>query len=171
MDQVLCPGGGALLLTAFPGLADAAPANTRAAIQLGLGRIAAAGATMLVTLVEPETLTRLDAPDYGDLVRAAGLVWRHFPIRDFSVPDDHVRARWRDANADLHQRLDAGETIAIHCRAGLGRTGVAAAMILIERGLAPDQAIRLVRRSRPGAIETAEQQDWVAAYRGARPNA
>jgi ADP-ribosyl-[dinitrogen reductase] hydrolase len=43
----------------------------------------------------------------------------------------------------------------------LGRTGLVAGLILVERGCAPLDAIRQVRVSRPGAIETAAQERYV----------
>lgn len=168
MNRLDAPGGGALLLTSFPGLDDAVPSDWRSSIVRGLERVAASGARTLITLVERATLARYDVPDYGDLVRDAGLDWRHLPIADFSTPDAGFMAAWREASQELHRRLDDGETIAIHCRAGLGRTGTVAALILIERGLTPEEAIRQVRRSRPGTIETDAQQAWVNGYRGQR---
>lgn len=169
MNRLDCPGGGVLLLSAFPGLSvKTAPSGRRATIEAGVKAIAAADAKTMITLVEAPTLAQLGVADFRDLVRGAGMNWLHLPIEDFSVPGDAFRERWRRDGPAVHARLDRGETVAIHCRAGLGRTGTVAAMILIERGAAPEEAVRLVRRARPGTIETPEQSDWVAAYRGAR---
>jgi hypothetical protein len=44
-----------------------------------------------------------------------------------------------------------------HCKGGLGRAGMMAARLLVELGVAPEQAIRDVRCARPGAIETPAQ--------------
>jgi len=43
----------------------------------------------------------------------------------------------------------------------LGRTGTIAARLLIEFGLNPDDAIKEVRASRSGAIETSSQEQYV----------
>lgn len=53
----------------------------------------------------------------------------------------------------------------LHCRGGLGRTGPVAAMLLIETGAAPDDAIRTVRSIGPRAIETAEQARFVRNWK------
>ena len=50
----------------------------------------------------------------------------------------------------------------VHCAAGLGRTGMLAAMLLTELGVSPTDAIRRVRAARPGAIETEAQAAFVA---------
>jgi len=47
---------------------------------------------------------------------------------------------------------------------GLGRTGMAAALLLVERGIAPEDAIAAVRRARPGAIETRGQETLVRGW-------
>jgi len=47
--------------------------------------------------------------------------------------------------------------VAVHCTAGLGRTGVVLACHLVTRGMSADNAIARIRRLRPGSIETDEQ--------------
>ena len=49
----------------------------------------------------------------------------------------------------------------LHCRGGIGRTGTIAARLLVEFGVAPEEAIRMVRRARPGTIETPAQEEYV----------
>ncbi len=64
---------------------------------------------------------------------------------------------------ELHAALDRGEAILLHCAGGKGRSGMVAARLLAERGVAGESAIAAVRTARPGAIETVEQEWWVAA--------
>ena len=60
-----------------------------------------------------------------------------------------------------HQ-LNDGLKIAVHCHAGFGRTGIVCACVLIAKfKLTADEAIDLVRRQRPGSIQTALQVDFV----------
>ncbi|WP_342363067.1 dual specificity protein phosphatase family protein [Terrarubrum flagellatum] len=168
-DRLECPRGGELLLSSFPGLLArrVAPFDRRAAIEAGTAALSAAGATAMITLVETAMLDAFGVPDLGAVAARAGLAWLHLPIADFSTPDTAFLARWREEGRGIHARLDRGEAIAIHCRAGLGRTGTVAAMILVERSLQPREAIAAVREARPGTIETTEQQAWVRALRSA----
>lgn len=152
-DRLQAPRGGALLLSAHP----ARDGNAAAA----LAAYRAAGARFLVSLPPALELQALGLGDLGAACAAQGLAWAHCPIPDFEPPGPLFEAAWRAVAPGLHDRLDAGETIALHCRAGLGRTGTVAALILIERGLAPDAAITVVRRARPGAIETAAQLSYL----------
>lgn len=121
------------------------------------------GATVVITLMEQYELEALQVASLGQAVQARGMEWWHLPIRDVDVPDDRFRAAWADLGGALHARLSRGERVLIHCRGGLGRTGLLAAQILVERGDTPADAITAVRKARPGAIETFEQEDYVEA--------
>jgi ADP-ribosyl-[dinitrogen reductase] hydrolase len=68
----------------------------------------------------------------------------------------------------MHPVKNGGIT---HCRGGLGRAGLVAALLLIETGLEAEAAIRAVRAARPGAIETAAQERYVRAYSPSPPAA
>ena len=70
----------------------------------------------------------------------------------------------RDA-PELKRRLAGGERLLIHCRAGLGRSALAAKRLPIEAGLAPGEAIRTVRAARPGAIETRARKRYLLRLR------
>ncbi len=119
------------------------------------------GAGTLLTLIEDHEFRLLEVEALGHTVRQLGMDWVHLPIRDVDVPDYRFETGWRIAGPLLHGRLEAGERIAIHCRGGIGRTGLVAALILVERGLSGEDAIRRVRAARPGAIETRAQERYV----------
>jgi atypical dual specificity phosphatase len=54
--------------------------------------------------------------------------------------------------------------VAVHCTAGLGRTGVILACYFVTTGLNPRDAMARVRRMRPGSIETTEQAKAVSEF-------
>lgn len=134
-------------------------------LETDLTAIRAWGAKMIVTLMELFEFDLLGVPELPDRVIGHEMSWTRLPIRDVDVPAAPFDAVWPAVRADLMRRLDAGERIVLHCRGGLGRTGIVAALLLIEHGADPEAAIRQVRKARPGAIETEKQEAYVRAYR------
>ncbi len=153
---------GAIGLTRLPGLWLASLASDLATIR-------ASGAASLVSLTGTGELRWAGSGDFGAAVARAGLAWYHLPIRDFGVPDAGFEAAWRLAGPCLCRELEAGERVVIHCYAGLGRAGLVAARLLIEFGEPPERAIGLVRRVRPGAIQTARQEAYLQSLTDRRP--
>jgi protein-tyrosine phosphatase len=67
--------------------------------------------------------------------------------------------------AAIEQRLRSGESVAVHCRAGIGRSGLLGACILKAFGVDPDSAFRLLGRARGVAVpDTDAQIAWVREY-------
>jgi hypothetical protein len=122
-----------------------------------LDAIAAWGAKLILTLVEPAELAELKVPQLGHEVRQRGIDWRHLPIADYSVPGESFEQQWVTHGREIRAMLRNGDDVLVHCKGGLGRAGMIAARLLVELGMDPAEAIRSVRRVRKGAIETPSQ--------------
>ena len=162
------PAHGRIGITFCPGKHDPWASTGAWARDLGvdLDAVAAWGARLVLTLVEPEELHELRVPLLGHEVHRRGLAWVHLPIADFSTPCQNFERKWDEQGRQIRERLRAGEDIVVHCKGGLGRAGMIAARLLAELGMDPEQAIREVRRARRGAIETTAQ---LAVVRRTRP--
>ncbi len=164
IDAVALPGGGQIGMTFCPGKKYPDPWDRD--LDVDLDCIRDWGAAAVVTLMEDHELSRCDVAGIGDAVRARGMPWFHLPIVGASIPDDVFEARWADAGPVLRSCLGSGSAIVLHCRGGLGRTGTIAGRLLVELGVPPQCAVAQVRRARPGAIETAEQEAYVVGSAG-----
>ncbi len=157
----LAAGGGALGMTLLPGKRRrgySGPHWRDAAADARLLRDVH-GCTTLLLLVEDVDLEMSRAWDTIPALEAAGIrVIRH-PVRDMDVPRD--RAAFRATLDDILARLRAGERVVVVCRGGLGRTGTAAACLLVDGGASAAEAIRLVRAARPGTVERASQEAFI----------
>lgn len=157
IHHVAC-GPGTLGMSHFPGRSHAGAREVRC----DLAAIAASGARHLLTLNPSEEFAALGVPHFAQAVAASGLNWWHVPIVDMRTPDATTRAAWQAVAPALRQALRAGQRVHVHCAAGLGRTGMLVARLLVEEGgLAPAQAIATVRAARPGTIETEPQAGFV----------
>lgn len=155
-DAFTFPGlPGRLLFTPCPGTREI-PAFE------ALTELQAAGATAVITLMPSAELSANGVEDMAALCSARGLAWYPLPVADEQVPQSDFDAAWAAHAAAILKRLDAGETLAIHCKGGSGRTGLIAARVLIARGIAREDAVRAVQALRPKAIQHPSHQDWIA---------
>ncbi|MBW2458596.1 MAG: dual specificity protein phosphatase family protein [Deltaproteobacteria bacterium] len=122
------------------------------------------GTDMLVSLIEDgrfrtDEFELLGIGDLFEQVEAQGMETVWFPIQDVSVPtslQDFVHLI-----EQLVAAVRAGGTVVVHCRGGLGRSGLVAASCLVALGTAPEAAVAAVRRARRGAVETFSQAAYV----------
>lgn len=111
----------------------------------------------MLTSVESE---ELGLTHEADLSRARGLQFYNFPIPDLGIPDSSRVAQ--EFIGTLHRALVAGRKVAIHCRQGIGRSGLIASSLLVTSGMDPATAFRKVSAARGLPVpETPEQRDWV----------
>jgi len=157
--------GGRIGMTICPGKqqATSSSGNFQRELGLDLDLISSWGAAAVVTLMPQQELEALAVSHIGAEVAIRGMQWFHLPIRDVDVPDAQFERYWLYAGLRLRQLLRNGQHVLVHCRGGLGRTGIVAARLLIELGAQPQEAIAEVRQARPGTIQTRQQEDYVLA--------
>jgi hypothetical protein len=117
---------------------------------------------LLLSLIEPQEYQEAGIADIAARI-PGGLEHIRLPIRDMGKPDAAWEAAWEKKGPMIRSILKDGGKVCVHCMGGLGRTGLVAARILIEFGMAPDAAIQAVRHARPGAIQTDEQEAYIRA--------
>jgi len=162
--EIRCgPGMGKLGITLCPGKVQSFGLTGTWArdLAIDLDAVEAWNASAVLTLIEEDEISRLQVPTLGEEVAARHMSWVHLPIRDRGVPDDAFEETWEHVGEDLRSRLRSGFNVMVHCMGGLGRAGTIGSRLLVELGWTPTNAIREVRRVRPGAIETDDQEDFV----------
>jgi protein-tyrosine phosphatase len=120
------------------------------------------GVDLLITLLEEHEFQDLRMFGFIERVKRYDMDHIWFPIPDTSVPRN--MSRFANLVTRIIDALSNGQTVVVHCMAGLGRSGLVAASCLTALGLTPAQAISLVRSVRPGAIDPKEQESFVAAF-------
>lgn len=90
-----------------------------------------------------------------------GIEQLHFPIDDMGIPTPRA---CEDVCRRIVARMEAGDAVLVHCRAGLGRTGLVAACVLVTAGDSASAALRKVRGVHGGYVQTPAQERFVSHY-------
>jgi len=126
------------------------------------------GVDIVVSLLEADEARELGLEDEALLCGAAGIKFISFPIPDRGVPSD--RMHFAPLVDGIVRQLRSGDSVAIHCRAGIGRSGLLAGCVLGSIGIAADQALAMLSRARGVAVpDTDAQADWVRDFVRAVP--
>jgi ABC-type phosphate transport system ATPase subunit/protein-tyrosine phosphatase len=137
---------GRLAATPMPGIS--------APIDQDLDMLKQAGITVLITLTEG------DFPQ--DILARHGLRNVHFPIADRKAP---TTGETDVLVNQMHDMLDRGEVLGVHCLAGLGRTGtILAAYMVKEKGVSAQVALNQIRRFNRQFVQTDDQEDFLIEY-------
>lgn len=89
---------------------------------------------------------------YFSLLKEKGFDFLHIPIADGHPPT-------LEQMDEIYKWLKRGKGNLVHCVGGIGRTGtVISAYLILEEGLDSEEAVEEVRRFRPGAVQTYEQE-------------
>lgn len=108
----------------------------------------------------------LNIRSLANVYAGAGFVYHCTPIPDGGAPSPEQFEEFLDFVA---VQMSAKRPVAVHCAAGLGRTGTVLAGYLVANGVPPQDAIVRIRSVRPGAIETITQVDFLHRIRPRQP--
>jgi protein-tyrosine phosphatase len=87
----------------------------------------------------------------------------NFQIKDHNVPQFILP--FNQLVKVLSADLDQGKNLALHCYAGIGRTGMLAAAVLINQGESVDSALIKLSKVRGLRVpETLQQISWLHHY-------
>lgn len=119
------------------------------------------GVDVVVSLLEAQEVEELALREEAMLCRERGIAFRSFPIADRGVPED-IEAALRFAR----EMASTGQSIAVHCRAGIGRSSLMAAAILISAGEEAGAVLSAIAQARGLPVpDTETQRAWVLNLR------
>jgi protein-tyrosine phosphatase len=121
------------------------------------------GIDTVVSLLTPEEEDEFSLQAESAFAREQGMSFVSVPVRDRQVPDSEseIEAVVRELDAALSAR----KNVLVHCRQGIGRSGLLAACLLINRGTGPASALEQISATRGTSVpETREQRNWIEQY-------
>jgi protein-tyrosine phosphatase len=123
----------------------------------------AAGVDAVVSLLTPHEYKDLQLSEESKLAQAHGIRFVSLPIEDRGVPPS-----WEDASrviVNATEMLQQGKNVAVHCRQGIGRSGLLAAALLIKSGSTPGDALTQISGARGVSVpETSGQMAWIQEF-------
>ena len=123
----------------------------------------AAGIDLLVSLLEPEEAADVGLGDEAGLCAEAGIEFFALPVTDHGIPTSFEAVE--AAVALIARQLAAGRGVGAHCYAGLGRSPLLVACVLIHHGHSDDEAVALVSAARGWLVpEMDSQHAWLMRY-------
>ena len=117
------------------------------------------GIGVIVSLLHRYEADELEISQEEVLCRSHGIHYRSFPVQDRGTPES--TAEFLALSDELVASLKQGLAVAVHCRAGIGRSGLLAACVLFKLGVPASQVFDLVSKSRGLTVpDTAGQLEW-----------
>lgn len=120
----------------------------------------ASGIGAVVSMLESDEAEDLGLAHEGSLCISHGIDFISCPISDHGVPDDDAVVEAAARRALDH--LTAGRRVAAHCFAGIGRSPLLTAAVLVLHGVPAGTAWEKLKRARGLRLpDTKAQLEWI----------
>lgn len=152
MIHALAVAGGILAIAPLPG--------RDGRYRDDLAHIADWKPALVISLTTAQELHAAGAQAIGAHLQDAGTRWTRLPIPDLEAPGPDMEDAWHAVSRSALAALQGGGRVLLHCKAGCGRSGMAALRLMIEAGEEAGPALARLRALHPWAVETQAQMDW-----------
>ena len=156
-DVLTLDNGAQLIFTPCPGTKETS-------LEDAVSQLKQAGTQMLVTLMFDEEIAKNNAELLPMVCARQGIAWVQLPMPDDAVPNEVFESQWQANKADILNVINNKGIVAVHCKGGSGRTGLAVGLILLALGWSGDKVLTEVQRLRPKALHHRLQLDYFNSY-------
>lgn len=148
---------GTLIFTPCPGTKGVSLSDS-------VAQLKTAGAVAIITLMPQQELKQNNADGLDAICNELGIQWFQLPVEDDCAPLQPFEQAFATHKAAILALLQAGNTVAIHCKGGSGRTGLMAAILMTQLGYSKADATAQVQSLRPKALGLAVYQAYFANF-------
>jgi protein-tyrosine phosphatase len=121
------------------------------------------GTSAVLSLLTTDEERDLELENEPAVAKSRGIEFVSLPVPDRGIPPSE--SEFAHAIEWLDSALASGRTVVVHCRQGIGRSGMAAACALILNGVEPAAAIARVSSARGLPVpETGTQHEWIERF-------
>jgi protein-tyrosine phosphatase len=132
-------------------------------LDLELAAIKKAGVNVLVSMLPREEACELGLADESAICLASGMTYLCFPIEDRGVPSS--TASFKGFVEQLRGELHSGRSVAVHCRASIGRSSLLLGAVLCREGFSTADALHRISQARGLQVpDTQEQVLWLEKF-------
>jgi protein-tyrosine phosphatase len=121
------------------------------------------GVDVLVSMLQQDEANDLGLSAESAACEVSGIIFESFPIPDRETPT--TTAAFSEFVERLQSQLRAGRSVAVHCRASIGRSSLLLASLLCAEGFQPEDAFARLSKARGLQVpDTQEQVRWVEHF-------
>lgn len=153
-DILTLNNGTKLIFTPCPGTKGVSVTDS-------LNALKAAGAQMVVTMMTQHELIEHQADTIPALCETLGMAWYHLPVEDGCAPEELFAQAFALHKTALLNAVNTGVTMVIHCHGGSGRTGLMAAILMLESGYDAADIKAQIQRIRPKSLTSPVQVNYL----------
>jgi protein-tyrosine phosphatase len=149
--------GARIILTPCPG-------TQGVELETSIKNLKQTGSTLLLTLMFDEEITKNCIQSIPDFCKEYDITWLQLPIVDDDIPDNAFESKWKLYKKFILATIKNEGCLVIHCKGGIDRTGLVAAMILYCYGYPIEKAINCVQSIRHNSLRNKEQLAYLYSF-------
>lgn len=156
-DILQLANGAKLIFTPCPGTRETT-------LEDAVETLANAGARVLITAMPMDELAMHHVERLPEVCDAHAIKWMHLPVEDDKSPEQAFTQQLIQHKTELLDLINNKATIAIHCKGGSGRTGLIAAVLLLESGQSWQNTKSQIQSLRPKALTMDVHVDFLSEH-------
>ena len=135
------------------------PKPSYLSIDIDMRYYSSMGVDKIISLLEYDEADNEGLTNEADECGNVGIDFEQYPIRDGDIPK---MKSFIEFVKKIYSEIYNGKNIAVHCYAGIGRSGIFTCSLLKMNGLKTDEAVDLVTEKREYPVpETGEQYNFL----------
>ena len=156
-DILTLDNGAKFIFTPCPGTKGVSVAESLQAFK-------GAGAQAVITMMTMPELIENQAEQIPALCAELGMDWYQLPVEDGCAPEEPFAQAFARHKPTLLNLIKSGATIVIHCHGGSGRTGLMAAILMLESGYDAKDAKAQIQHLRPKSLTSPVQVNYLVNH-------